>query len=194
MADRKPDLPRRVLSEEQKQEQGFSVRDELQGAIRQRLERISELLESARSADVDPENISQQIKTLALEVAELANWAYPEVSTLTSEERERRSHALAERYLRAGATMKEVLELAEVAGKRTRGRPATIRPTILAAFEMRRSRPKMSWMQLTNSVCPCDKERHDMACRERIRTAVRELEDFMERMSLNATERAAQED
>lgn len=191
MTDDKEDRAGRVDSEAQAQSPSSSILALLEAAMRARVTEMEEIVKSQPTTDEEVKELARRLIELALETDELAGWVYSEASTISSDERLKRAKAGAEKLIRMGASVSEGLEFAERAGTRPRGRPASNRPLAIMALEIRRSPSKPSWMEMTRKVCQCGKARHDFACRDRIRTAVRELEDVLERLGLSGGSEAA---
>ncbi len=75
----------------------------------------------------------------------------------------------------SGSLSPETLKqfLIEAAGTgRKRGRPTKVRDVAIRALELK---PRLSWAQLTNRICPCGEQDHGEHCRDRIRSSARQL-------------------
>jgi hypothetical protein len=55
----------------------------------------------------------------------------------------------------------------------------------IQALELKLQDPKLSWMQLTMKLCPCEKKNHDFQCREVIRREVGNLKKLLTKYNLS---------
>jgi hypothetical protein len=61
------------------------------------------------------------------------------------------------------------------------GRPPSRRPIAIKAFELKLSKPSISWAKVTAQVCDCGKEKHGEYCQANILTRLKELRKLLRR-------------
>jgi len=81
--------------------------------------------------------------------------------------------------------MRLIFALAEPVRRRGRTRLNALRT--IGALETREKNPGISWQQLAIKCCDCREARHSTACRDRMRTAIRELKKLLKKYDVRTT-------
>jgi hypothetical protein len=146
----------------------------LRGALT-KLDRVRAMFEN--TSPPDPEAFRQ----VAFEFFEIATWTVDTVPRFNSEANIKAS---LEGAARAGWTLDWILHYRDLLTKPQRGRAITKRQLAVKALEMRLAKPRMSWPQLANQICPCGSTEHSRECSERIRISTIELQKFLSKYQL----------
>jgi hypothetical protein len=122
-----------------------------------------------------------KILDLTQRAAKLATLAYPNDRPLSSQAAVR----LAALWLETNPPEAEVEKILRMAGRRRRGRPATLRGVGLRALELRAvDSERWSWRALAEHLCTCGASCHEFKCQENIRREVKLLEKMLKSLGV----------
>lgn len=85
--------------------------------------------------------------------------------------------------IKAGVPGEQAALVLQNSVDKPRGAPVSNRLPVLLAFE-KRTQDGTSWGRLAREFCPCDKPKHDIHCKERIRQQAMKLEEMMMRLGV----------
>jgi hypothetical protein len=149
-----------------------TVRGAIEEAFLETLKSLSTLVErTTRSGtrEGDVLKAMPEMVALAQRANRLATFAYPSERPFSSQSAVR----LAALWRETNPPEAEVEKILQMAGRRRRGRPATLRGVGLRALQLRFVDPKRwSWNALPKELCLCGAVQHGFECRENIRREV----------------------
>jgi hypothetical protein len=124
----------------------------------------------------DPEGL----KRSAAAMSELSTWL-----TNNCAQTQESLHDTFLQLLNAGLSPEQAFELAQpLRPKKRKGRPVSNRRPVLLAIEHQLLNPPVSWMQLALKSCQCGKQKHDTACRNRLRVQAGNLKKMLTRLGV----------
>jgi hypothetical protein len=164
-----------------------SLRNLLDAAYRKKLKEVGALLEeSASRPDARRPTMGEllQRNPVIKNTAELEDWLYPENDL--PEGRSRRAQELTKLFDEAHMPYELTNLFRRNILERRRGAPIKpeVRRLAIIALEAERTDAHFSWMRFAAAHCDCGKDRHDPACKERIRQAARALQRLLARLHI----------
>jgi hypothetical protein len=113
---------------------------------------------------------------------ELSRWAYPGGRMLSKDAAIRE----AERQMKQGLPLADASEYMIAWQKRPPGRPATLRPWAIEAFELRmKSTQLWPWRKVVEKLCPCGNVNHSKACQQNFEAEVRKLKSILRKYGIH---------
>jgi len=124
-----------------------------------------------------------EMTSLAQRAAKLATFAYPGARALSSQS----AVKLAALWRETNAPEAEVERILRMAGRRSRGRPATLRGAGLQALELQCNDPeRWTWRALTNNLCNCGLREHpyNSKCQKNLRREALLVKKFLRELGV----------
>ena len=174
-------LPQRLFYEQRFPDSpNRPVWNRLRRAFLERCDRFDQFVldrhsESSTKTPSEARNRLTEMEVICHEFLKLFLWIDPDPPPLQAEHVSRIVPILIEEGMRSHAEylMKHV-------GRRTRaGAPAKSRDLAIRALELKSSDPTLSWREVAQRLCPCNKSAHDKHCVELIRREVIRLQKVL---------------
>jgi len=127
----------------------------------------------------------RRAQQLLNELSELHTWLSP---ALTSKERVSLVDQHAPELSAEGMAFQGLRELADLVKKNPIGAAPKRRSVAVRVVDLRRSKPKLSWMQATIECCNCGKPKHTQGCMQVVRQEVMALEKVLHKYGIHPTD------
>jgi len=150
----------------------IAVRSAIEEAFHEAVKRLHALVEEIAKQRTNARDVLKampEIVAAAQRAETLARLAYPSSAPLLSKSAEK----LADLWRKTGAPEAEIQKILQMAGRRKKGRPPTLRAVGLQALELHTLDPhRWTWKALAQSLCLCGGLEHGFKCRENLRREV----------------------
>jgi hypothetical protein len=160
------------------QDRPVSIRLKLYRLLADQLERAFELMEEGLAGDLGEEQIAE-LSLLADKIVKIQSWIFGPHGKRAEEELVKELMA----SMHAGATAKWALAVVDRARAGRAGAPLTMsRPRGVAALDLHRAEPDLSWGEIAKRLCDCGKARHTNKCAEKLRGQGNNVLAFIKRL------------